>query len=245
MKTYYLIAMLAVGPWLGANADASIVSQTDPQAGGIGYRWTVTLGSSDSASFSRHAGAWAWEDTALFSSGQTPVGWTHNSDWVAFKLEMAGYVTLRLTNAEGIPNLGDPSGFAGNNLFPGMTIYSGWDNDLAPQSFADANNEGFPVDNWHSYVNRGNIEWAEDVQYFAHLEPNGTHSIEATFFMDAGDYTLVFGGRSPSGNPEPRQGYAATLTSSPVPEPGSALVALAGGAALLVRRRSPNKRRAS
>jgi hypothetical protein len=240
MKNYYLIAVLSAAVLSGPDSRAATVLQSDPQLGGIGYRWTVTMGGSDSATFKRHVGAWAWEDTSLFGSGETPVGWTHNSDWVAFKLEVAGYVTLKLTNVGDVPNPTpqDPNALAGNNLFPGMTIYSGWDNDFVPQAFADANTEGVLVDNWHSYVNRDDIDWAEDVQYFAHLEPNGTHTIEATFLMDAGDYTLVFGGKSPSASPEPRQGYEATLTSSPVPEPGTALAAMLGGGAVLARRRA-------
>lgn len=240
MKSYYGIAALTASTLLAfSTTEASIVSQTDPQAGGIGYRWTVTVGDNDFASVTRHVGAWAWEDSSLFGPGDTPVGWTHNSDWIAFKLEAPAYVTLRLSNAVGVPNptSGNPDAVAPNNLFPGMTIYSGWDNDLAPQSFADLNNEGVPVDNWHSYVNRGNIEWAEDTTYFAHVEPNGTHVIETTLFMPAGEYTIAIGGKSPSTSSEPRQGYEATFTTSVVPEPGSALAAVAGGIVLLGWRR--------
>jgi hypothetical protein len=236
MKTYQYVGLLAAALLLCPVAHASIVSPTDPQAGGIGYRWTVTLGGSDFASVSRHVGAWAWEDASLFGAGETPVGWTHNSEWVALKLEVDSFVTFRLANAAGVPNLGDPTGFAGNNLFPAMTIYSGWDNDLAPQAFADANNDGDPVDNWHSYVNRANIDWAEDVGYFSHLEPNGTHVVEATILMSAGDYTIVLGGKSTSSVAEPRQGYSATFTSSPVPEPGTVVIAVIGGIVVLTQR---------
>jgi len=234
------ISLFMMALFGGAAAEASIVSQSDPQTGGIGYRWTVTVGADDSASLVRHVGAWAWEDTSLFGSGETPVGWTHNSDWVALRLEVDSYVTLRLANAAGVPNptLQDPNATAGNNLYPGMTIYVGWDNDLAPQAFADANNDGIPVDNWHSYVNRDDIEWAEDTQYFAHLEPNGTHAVEATLFMPAGDYTIAIGGKSISTSAEPRQGYLATFETSVVPEPSTALTALMGGLAILIRRRA-------
>lgn len=228
-------AFFAVALLSQSATEASIITQTDPQSGGILYRWTVTAGLNDSASLTRHVGAWAWEDSSLFLPGQTPVGWTHNSDWIAFRLEADAYVTLTLGSAEGVPL--PPSSTAGTNLIPGMTIYSGWDNDLAPQEFIDANSPGEPVGDWHSYVNRGDIEWAEDTQYFAHLEPNGTHFVETTLFMEAGDYTIVVGGRSLSTAAEGRQGYQATFTTSTVPEPGSAVVALIGGTVLLGRRR--------
>jgi uncharacterized protein (TIGR03382 family) len=239
-QSYHRLAAFAFTTLLGQSAaSASTVVQADPQSGGIIYRWTVTMGNSDSASVIRHVGAWAWEDTSLFLPGQTPVGWTHNSEWVAFKLEAPAMVTLRLDNMAGVPSPTsmDPDAIAPANLYPGMTIYSGWDNDLAPQAFADANTEGIPVDNWHFYVNRANIDWAEDINYFTHLEPNGTHHIEATMFMPAGEYTIAIGGRSISTTNEPRQGYLASFTSSPVPEPGTASLALLGALTLLSQRR--------
>jgi len=55
--------------------------------------------------------------------------------------------------------------------------------------------------------------------------------------MPAGEYTIVIGGKSISTSAEPRQGYLATLSTSAVPEPGSALAALLGGCAVLARRR--------
>jgi len=240
MNRYKQIFGLILASWLTPlNVKASIITQTDPLAGGIDYRWTVLMGQDDLATVSRHVGAWAWEDTSLFGTGDTPLGWTHNSEWVALKLDVAAFVTLRLENVAGVPNPspGNPDATAPANLYPGLTIYSGWDNDLAPQAFADANTDGAPVHNWHSYVNRGNIEWAEDLAYFNHLEPNATHVIETTLLMPAGEYTIVIGGKSISTSAEPRQGYLATLSTSAVPEPGSALAALLGGCAVLARRR--------
>jgi hypothetical protein len=243
MKAIHTLAAVASVSLLGHTAlRAAIVTQGDPQLGGIGYRWTVTMGASETASVTRHVGAWAWEDTALFSPGQTPVGWTHNSDWIALKLEAPAMVTITLKNMAGVPNptSQDPGAIAPNNLYPGLTIWSGWDNNLAPQAFADANNEGVPTDNWHSYNNRGNIEWAEDLTYFNHLEPNAEHSITATLFMPAGDYTIVVGGKSISTASEPRQGYEASFAAVPAPEPTSAILALLGGATLLGRRHRRN-----
>ncbi len=240
MKTYSYSNTLAIALVLGtASSFASTVSQTDPQVGGIGYRWTVMLGETDSASITRHVGAWAWEDSGLFGSGETPVGWTHNSDWVALKLDVPALVTLRLENAAGVPNPStqNPNNIAPNNLYPGMTIYSGWDHDSVSQAFADANNGGTPTQDWHAYVNRADNAWAEDTKYFSHLEPNGTHLVTATMLMPAGEYTLVLGGNSISTTSEPRQGYLATFTTAPVPEPGTAALVLVGGLALLNRRR--------
>lgn len=238
MKLHKVLAVTMTALIGHATAEASVISQTDPQAGGIGYRWTVNLGGNDFASVTRHVGAWAWEDSSLFSPGQPPVGWTHNSEWIALHLDADAYITFLLTSADGVPML--PSGTAGNNLYPGMTIYSGWDNDLAPQAFADANNGGEPTNDWHAYVNRDDIEWAEDTQYFAHLEPNATHSVQATLWLPAGDYTIAVGGKSISTAAEGRQGYTASFTASPVPEPSSAIAALVGGGLVLGRWRRRN-----
>jgi hypothetical protein len=238
MKQHHSLTALMLTLLGCTAAQGSTVMQSDPQPGGIFYRWTVSMGLNDSASVSRHVGAWAWQDSSLFSSGETPVGWTHNSEWLAFTLQAPAMVTLRLANAAGVanPTSQNPDAIAPDNLYPGMTIYSGWDNDLASQAFSDANNDGAPTNDWHSYVNRGNIAWAEDTSYFIHLEPNGTHVVETTTFMPAGNYTMVIGGKSLSDTSEPRQGYLASFSTAPVPEPTAAALVLLGGLSLLGQR---------
>ncbi len=235
-RYYFYVLLTLLG---GSASQASTVTHSDPLSGGIGYYWTVAMGQSDTASVSRFVGAWSWQDSSLFSPGETPVGWTHNSDWVALKLDVPAMVTLRLENKSGV-SLGNPSqpdATASGNLIPGMTVYAGWDNDLAPQSFSDANNDGEPTQNWHSYNNRGNVAWAEDMNYFTHLEPNGTNVIQLTMMMPAGEYSIVIGGNANSTADPARQGYLASFSTAAVPEPCGASLALFGGAALLGRRR--------
>ena len=228
MNPTSLHLIIATSALLGISAArAATVSQTDPLDGGIGYRWTVGLDDDDSATVIRRVGAWAWEDKTLFGNpgqGTTPVGWTHNSEWIALILDSPAVLTVRLENRGDVV---DPSptgtGFYGNNLFPGFTLYSGWDNDDPEVS--------------HSYINRGNISWAEDLTYLINPEPNGTHVLEQTVVLPAGNYTMVLGGNSLSIAAEGLQGYQATFTTTPAPEPGSASLALAGCLALLTGRR--------
>ena len=120
-------------------------------------------------------------------------------------------MNLRLERQAGVPDPTpqDPLAVAGANLYPGFTIYSGWDAD-GPD--------------FHTYNNRGNVAWAEDVTYLDHIENNGTASFaERSWNLAAGTYSLALGGNSPSLEAEGRQGYLATLTTTPVPEPAVAL----------------------
>ena len=240
MKTCRPVALPALFFLLATRfASAGTVTHSDPQSGGIIYYWTVNLGMNDSASASRFVGAWSWQDSSLFSPGETPVGWTHNSDWIALKLEVPAIVTLRLESQSNVSlqNPFNPDAVASPNLVPGMTVYAGWDNDPVPQAFADANNGGVAADSWHSYSNRGNVEWAEDMRYFTHLEPNGTHVVQVTMLMPAGEYSLAIGGNASSTDDQSRQGYLASFSTSPVPEPATGGLLILGGLATLAARR--------
>jgi hypothetical protein len=236
MKTTNLLKLWAAAV-LGVPAvvSAATVLEADPADGGIPYRWTVLLSGFESTSLARHVGAWSWEDESLFAPGGPTVGWTHNSDWVALSLDTAVLLTIRLERKADVlwdvPTNLDPNKFAGNNLFPGMTLWSGWDND---------------GDNSHDFNNVGNVAWAEDLTYIGYERPPTTgavetrHVIERTFELAPGAYTFVLGGNSESTVSEGRQGYKATFTTTAVPEPGSALL-IATGSALWALRRSRRK----
>lgn len=201
---------------------AATVTTGAPPEVGIPYRHTISMGGTDSASVTRHVGAWSWEDDSLFNAGNSepPVGWTHTSDWVALSLATATTLTLRLDRQEGVsaPTDQNPNNFAGTvSMFPSFTLYGGWDND-GPQD--------------HTFNNRGAIAWAS-VTYLDHLDNSTETFAQRTWNLPAGNYTIILGSNAPATDTN-RQGYLATLTT--VPEPAS--TTLAGlAAALLLRRR--------
>lgn len=204
------------------------VNKTDPAAGGIGYAYTVVAGAGETGSFSSHVGAWSWEDNALFGNpGQStlPVGWTHTSNWMALKLTQDVFFSLTLERDANVPwpSAGEPNRLADtSSMFPSLTLYRGWDNDVAPQAFrtrsdiveAWAPYGGVPDDlgDHHTYNNRGNVDWAEDIRYHDHVDNSTSHRITRTWRLPAGDYSFAIGSNAAATNPL-RQGYKATFST--------------------------------
>jgi hypothetical protein len=223
MKRTLILAGLA-GFLASVPAVAATISNTDPvpnvttpvRDGGVGYRWTVEMGGTDRAEIEGVVGAWSWDEDTFPTTAR---GWTHTSNWVALKLNVPSVVTIRLARKENVPN--PAGGLGGNVLYPAFTLYRGWDGDGA--------------DN-HTYNNRGNVDWAEDLTYLIHHENDGVAtSVEITLELEAGEYSIALGGNSPETLREPVQGYGATILTRPIPQPG---LTLNGGPVLRTRQPS-------
>jgi hypothetical protein len=174
----------------------------DPAAGGIGYGRTVVVDRTDGGSFSEHVGAWSWEDNALFAPGDPPVGWTHTSKWVALRVLRDTIFTVTMQRDANVPwpSGSDPDRKADTtSMYPSMTVYQGWDNDGG--------------DN-HTYNNRGNVDWAEDLTYLDHVDNSTAETITKSWFLPAGDYSLALGSNAASNNPN-RQGFSFTYSTQP------------------------------
>ena len=177
---------------------------------GIPYGWELTMNDSAAAQTSpEHVGAWSWDEDGFPATAK---GWTHTSKWVKLDLTEPAALTLTLESQAGVPwpSSSDPSRLAGTNLYPSFTIYSGWDTD-AGITF-DTN--GVSIDQDHTFNNRGNIEWAEDVTYLDHLDNSTSHKVTRIWSLPAGHYTINLGGNSPATIAEGRQGYLATFTTT-------------------------------
>jgi hypothetical protein len=186
---------------------------------GLPYRRLVTLNPLDSAAFTRHVGAWSWQDSNLFAPGEDPVGWTHQSDWVQITLTSPASLTIRMERQSGV-QVNATTIASTLSLYPSFTLWSGWDTDGEVE---------------HMYNNDGNIATAEDIFYVGHFANSTQPTAEFTFpNLTAGSYTLVLGSNAPATDPE-RQGYLATFTT--VPEPASALFLMSGLTVLGFRRR--------
>lgn len=215
------------------------IADPDPNAGGIGYEWYVTLGGLD-ATFTpeiagAHIGAWSWEDESLFSPGDPTRGWTHTSQWVAVTLTEASRFTITLERNANIPN---GAGFRPtDNLFPSFSLWSGWDNDDIPEDIADSYGIDPADGEFHEYNNRGNVDWAENLSFIGMVDNNSETSATYTVDLAAGNYTIVLGSNAPSTTNPPRQGFRASFSTTAVPEPSSALLAVLAAGLLGIRRR--------
>ena len=173
---------------------------------GIPYAWDLALSDFDQAqTLPDHVGAWSWDEDGF---PDTAKGWTHTSKWVKLDLTQPARFTLQLESLAGVPwpGAGEPDRLAGTNLFPSFSLYRGWDTDA-----------GVTLDQDHTFNNRGNIEWAEDVTYLDHIDNSSAHGVSRTWVLPAGRYTINLGGNSPATVAEGRQGYRATFTTTPAP----------------------------
>lgn len=223
-------------------AQAASLVQADPAAGGISYFWTATLGQTETITTPNTAGvslgAWSWEDQGLFNPGDASRGWTHTSQWAAVELTQASTFTLTLAANSLIPTA--TGFFAADQFFPSFSLYSGWDNDAMPDAVATFLDESPGAHDSHTYNNRGNIEWAEDLTFIGLRENTTLDTVSATWTLAAGKYSIVMGSNAPSALSPPRQGYAASFTTTAVPEPGSVLLGVAALGGLVFRRRRPS-----
>ena len=180
---------------------------------GIPYAFALTMDDQASAETTpSHVGAWSWDEDGFPATAR---GWTHTSAWVKLRLTKPALLTLNLASLEGVPwpSAEEPARLAGTNLYPSFTIYSGWDTDAGLL----VNTDGTTLDQDHTFNNRGNIAWAEDVTYLNHLENATEHQATRTWLLAAGEYTVNLGGNSPATIAEGRQGYRATFTTAPAP----------------------------
>jgi hypothetical protein len=219
MKLKPFIKHSAIQAWAAlaflASASASSVEVGDANPAGISYEFTVTIGGADTATFSSHVGAWSWEDNRLFMPGETPVGWTHTSNWVALTVTQLSVFTVKLERDATVPwpSAGDPNRMASvASMYPSFTIWKGWDNDGVPPKYLRIVDSQAP-DEGHAYNNRGNVDWAEDIEYLDHYDNSTETTISRSYVLKPGKYTMVIGSNAPA-NDNDRQGYKATYTTS-------------------------------
>lgn len=223
-------ALLCLGGPVAAMA--ATVTLADPTPNGIGYKWTVSMGGSDTTTgstptYAGTVGAYSWNDP-INAGDPIGTGWTHTSNWTALTLTQAANLTVTL----------DRTTAGGGALVPAFSLYAGQQNT----------DNGLPG-GWHTYNNAGNFDWStqdpgadsSSLNYVGN-EANlgGLSSITKTFSLGPGLYSLVFGGNPPSGSPAVAQGYLATLTTAPVPLPAAVWLFGSGiaGIVSLARRRT-------
>jgi hypothetical protein len=147
---------------------------------------------------------------------------------VAVTLEEATVLTVTMARDAAVPFLGtgNVGGFAAvDHMFPSLTLWKNWDNDLMPANVAtDLSYEPSTAHDHHTYANRGNVIWAEDLEYRDHIENSTEGTITRSWVLPAGQYTMALGSNSPSLTSPPRQGYQIEFKTAPVlvgdPGPG-------------------------
>lgn len=178
---------------------AATVTNADPGGDGITYAWTVEAGANHVAVLQDTCGAWSWEDQGIAPGGGE--GWTHTSRWLALRLTQPVVVTMTMARDSTVPYLGggNVGGFADStSMNPSFTLWKNWDNDDGDD---------------HTYSNRSNVSWAEDLVYLDHVDNSSAESVTRSWYLPAGDYTFALGSNAPSDNIN-RQGFSVTIQTS-------------------------------
>ncbi|MCK5871450.1 MAG: hypothetical protein KAG26_01385 [Methylococcales bacterium] len=110
----------------------------DPEKGGIGYEWTVTLeGKHGHAGITGSVGGKSSYEPQFDAP---EIGWTHTSDWVALEMKEKGVLTITVERQAGvyftkIDKKTQEKSFvtAGSKLYPALSIYTGWDSTTAKE----------------------------------------------------------------------------------------------------------------
>ena len=185
-----------------AQAIAAVTPQT-ASANGVPYAYTIVAGTGDSGSLKDNVGAWSWEDNSLFGPGDAPVGWTHTSKWVGLMLKDTVTFTVTMSRDATVPWV-SPSNPDVNQLadtssmYPSLTLWRGWDQDGTQD---------------HTYNNRGNVAWAEDLSYLDHIDNSTQTTITRSWTLPAGQYTFALGSNAPANNAL-RQGFSFSYSTS-------------------------------
>lgn len=182
-----------------SSAPAATLTNADPGGAGITYAWMVEAGANNIATFQDHCGAWSWEDDSLFAPGDPAVGWTHTSRWVALRLTQPVVVTVTMARDSAVPYVSGPGGFAdASSMFPSFTLWKNW-HDTGGDD--------------HTYNNKGAVDWAPELEYFDHVDNSTAESVTRSWYLPAGDYSLVLGSNAPATNTN-RQGFSFTIVTS-------------------------------
>ncbi|MEQ1861408.1 MAG: choice-of-anchor tandem repeat NxxGxxAF-containing protein [Chthoniobacteraceae bacterium] len=208
--TYGAKVSVSVGP----NPGSGVTPIAEPGQTGVPYKWTVNLGQDDEVELVTHVGAWSWEDDSLFNAAnnEPPVGWTHTSVWAGITLSQPSHLTVLMEQQAGVswPSVDNPTRTASTaSMFPSFTIWQHWDEDGGQE---------------HIYNNRGNVAWAEKLVFIGFVDNSTAPSVQRSFNLPAGKYTIVFGSNA-AANDLDRQGFKATLSTAPMAQP----VAITGG----------------
>jgi hypothetical protein len=131
-----------------AKTKSSNAKYGDPEKGGIGYEWTVTIDGANHG-HAEITGSVGGKSSYEPQFDAPNFGWTHTSDWVAVEMKSKAVLEITVERLGGIyftktdeKTKETSIVTAGAKLYPALSIYTGWDSTTAKEqgSFNPAGN---------------------------------------------------------------------------------------------------------
>lgn len=174
---------------LGASALALSTSLSadvlfaDPDEGGIGYEWTVSIAHHGTAEV---VGSTGGKGSYEPSFEAPDFGWTHTTDWVALELGADVMLEIEMTRQEGVyeakvdADTGEVSyATSGAMLYPALSVYKGWDTTTEKEKGSFN-----PIGNFWSSIEYMDVAYSQ----------SGEETIVYRAKLPAGKYSVNIGG---------------------------------------------------
>lgn len=159
------------------------VQFADPDEGGIGYEWTVSIAHHGTAEI---VGSTGGKGSYEPSFEAPDFGWTHTTDWVALELGADVTLEIEMSRQEGVyevkvdEDTGEKSfATSGAMLYPALSVYKGWDTTTEKEKGSFN-----PIGNFWSTLEYMGVAYSE----------SGEETIKYRAKLPAGQYSVNIGG---------------------------------------------------
>ena len=215
---------LAFAAAFSGSASAAVYSTPYSNAGADGnaflYEGQLTLSGNASWNTSAAPGAWSYRD--LKATANPNRGWGHTSFWMLIEITEPTSLILGMSSSNSLAQ-------------PGFALYSGESVNDDPANAHTYSNNGSDLTLLNSPWDKNGAGGSTGLTFTGYAFNGVTNSLNGTFAVAPGLYTVAFGNAADSNAAPAAIEYR--LSFSTIPEPSTALLGALTGLLALSRRR--------